>query len=197
MLRTVSLLSATLALALSTAPVAAQATVPPDGVLTVAGHGPFVGTRGTYCFRGEVEGCVDAEWVIPDAKVAAPIAAELRFRLADGTLITDWVASQAPARGTADDAQYLAGEEGISVEEVAFTGPGEGDWVLSVEVRFESGSAVYNFRLQVGLPETSTAAAAAPRAPMNRLLPLLLLAGVLAAAAAMGGWNMRANRRLP
>jgi hypothetical protein len=63
-------------------------------------------------------------------------------------------------------------------------------------VRFESGSAVYNFRLQVGLPETSTAAAAAPRAPMNRLL-LLLLAGVLAAAAAMGGWNMRANRRLP
>jgi hypothetical protein len=176
---------------LSPAAAASDHNRPPAGELTIDGRGSVIGLLGSYCHEftdgdGGVVGCADGPWLVPTAAHTTSSHAALTFRLVDDRPITEWSASIGPATETEPKTQLLASESDISSEVVSFAGPGRGDWVLLVGVRYDCCDALYYFRLRVDLPGTSTAAD--PEEGRERPVTLLLL--VAAAAGAMLGWRL-------
>jgi hypothetical protein len=114
------------------------------------------GWLGTYCWDGH---CLDAP---PHAdKDALPLleadGGELTFRLADGSLIGEWVASYAEDAGGERTELARGGEfdpdiSGASPEiaEGAFTAPPSGDWIVHVQVFAPDGDASYWWHVVVG-----------------------------------------------
>ena len=130
------------------APTGGPVIRPPDGMLA-AGGVAVAAWLGTYCWESD---CVDAP---PRAdKNALPRleadGGDLRFRLADGSLFGEWVASYAERPGSdlievARGGEFDPDMSGASpaVAEASFAAPRAGDWVVHVQIFAPDGDASY------------------------------------------------------
>lgn len=121
---------------------------PPDGLLA-AGGTQVAAWLGTYCWD---DNCVDAPPRADKGALPRLEAAEgdLTFRLADGALIGEWVASYTAdpggertqlARGGTFDPDVSGASPAVA--EARFEAPPPGDWVVHVQVFTPDGDASY------------------------------------------------------
>lgn len=166
----------------------------PEAVLVVGAQQPLSGELGTWCTaddgcRGRDGGPAQDWLTVPFGETVDPHA-RFTITLDDGSALGTWSAYYGPANQDAPPTHQLASGANSSSGAASFTGPPTGDWSLAFAVDTDGENAgaftaIYFWRLNVAMPDTSTLDAS--RAPSHSDpefgLPVLLF-GTLAALAA-------------
>jgi hypothetical protein len=132
------------------APSIAPPSAPPQGTLD-GGDGPIAGWLGSFCWYGL---CGDVPQIAPKAQLPTLSfgADEIELTLAGDAAFVRWFASYGAngrsleplAEGGAPfDPDAVSASPPPQITSASFSPPPDGDWVLTVQVFFTDGDALY------------------------------------------------------